>query len=69
MRFFLLPPVASNDSVADACNLTDFIVNIARYTSWPGDVASEGLTVQLVPALPEDRWTHRVGSSEFNLAL
>ena len=42
---FSLPSVASADSVADAGDLVDFIVNIARYTSWPGDVASKGLTV------------------------
>ena len=40
-----LPSVAANDSTADASDLSDFIVNIARYTSWPGDVASKGLTV------------------------
>ena len=42
---FSLPSVASADSTADASDLSDFIVNIARYTSWPGDVASKGLTV------------------------
>ena len=40
-----LPPVASAYSIADAGDLTDFIVNIARYTSWPGDAANKGLTV------------------------
>ncbi len=38
-------PAASADSIADAGDLSDFIVNIARYTSWPGDAASKGLTV------------------------
>ena len=42
---FSLPSVASADAVADAADLSDFILNIARYTSWPGDVASKGLTV------------------------
>ena len=42
---FSLPSVASADSIAEAGELRDFIVNIARYTSWPGDVASKGLTV------------------------
>ena len=42
---FSLPSFASADSIADAGDLSDFIVNIARYTSWPGDVASKGLTV------------------------
>ena len=42
---FSLPTVASADSIADAGDLTDFIVNIARYTSWPGDVANKGLNV------------------------
>ena len=42
---FSAPNVASADGIAEASDLTDFIVNIARYTSWPGDVASKGLTV------------------------
>ena len=40
-----ISPVASADSIADAGELTDFIVNVARYTTWPGDIASKGLTV------------------------
>jgi|GEM_PF-1796743 len=40
-----LPSVASADSIADAGDLTDLIVNVARYTSWPGDVVKKGLTV------------------------
>ena len=42
---FTLPSTASASSVAEAGDLNDFILNIARYTSWPGDVASKGLTV------------------------
>ena len=42
---FSLPSVAVTDSRAEASDLSDFVVNIARYTSWPGDVASKGLTV------------------------
>ncbi len=45
LSVFSLPSGASADSIADAGDLSDFIVNIARYTSWPGDVASKGLTV------------------------
>ncbi len=42
---FAASPVSRADSIADAGDLSDFIVNIARYTSWPGDAASKGLTV------------------------
>ena len=44
---FLLSPVAlaAADGIPDAAHLTEFIVNITRYTSWPGDAASKGLTV------------------------
>ena len=42
---FLPPSAALANSTADAGNLTDFIVNIARYTSWPGNVASKELTI------------------------
>ncbi len=42
---FSVPSVASAESIADAGDLTDFIVNIARYTFWPGDLTNKGLTV------------------------
>ncbi len=42
---FSLSTGVSAESIADAGDLTDFIVNIARYTSWPGNLASKGLTV------------------------
>ncbi len=38
-------PAAAADSIADAGDLTNFIVNIARYTSWPSDIATKGITV------------------------
>ena len=40
-----LSPAASAESIADAGELTDLIVNIARYTSWPKDLTSKGMTV------------------------
>ena len=42
---FVASPVSWADSIADAGDLSDFIVNIARYTSWPGDAASKGVTI------------------------
>ncbi len=40
-----LSPVASAESIADAGELTDLIVNIARYTSWPAELTNKGVTV------------------------
>lgn len=41
---FAAPP-SWGDSIADSGDLSDFIVNIVRYTSWPGDAAIKGLTI------------------------
>lgn len=41
---FATPP-SWGDSIADSGDLSDFIVNIVRYTSWPGDAAIKGLTI------------------------
>ena len=40
-----LPQPSWGDSIADAGDLSEFIVNVVRYTSWPSDVASKGLTI------------------------
>ena len=45
MLSWLASPPVWSDGIADAGDLSDFIVNIARYTSWPGDLAKKGLTV------------------------
>ena len=42
---FSLSVGASAENLADAGDLPDFIVNIARYTTWPGDLTSKGITV------------------------